>query len=429
MPTKNDPHPGFGENTVRRTHHCPGIRQRNMRRGAVMPMFALMLPVLFLLAGVSINIAYMRLAKTELKCAVDAASHAGGRALCIKQSTQEAINYAKSVAKMNNVAGVPFAIVKDSQIEFGQSVRANNGTGRYQFTSVPKSQVDSKAKQANSVCVNSVLQIPLIFRTLPQISQVAVGESSIATQLDRDIALVLDKSGSMLEYKDETALNDALALLRSRRVISSSEYSNALNSTFSANVVNRLTGDMQQYASDMRSVTNRAPRHSRWALLASGVNTFLDVLLQTPQEELVSVATFSTSARLDYALSLNYTPIRTFANNLYPSGSTGIGLGMQTGIPSIMTASAARQFAAKTIVVMTDGINNVNPSPLTVTQNIVNQYNVTIHTITVSAGADQNTMRNVARLGNGKHYHSNNGTELNAIFQEIANNLPTILTQ
>ena len=394
-----------------------------------MPMFALLLPVLFLLSGVSINIAYMRLTKTELKCAVDAASHAGGRALCIKQSTQEAINYAKSVAKMNNVAGRPLTILKDSQIEFGQSVRANNGTGRYQFTSVPKSQVDNRTKQANSVCVNSVLQVPLIFRTLPNVSQVAVGESSIATQLDRDISLVLDRSGSMLEYKDETALSNALAALRSSRVISSTEYNNALNMNFSTNVINRLTGDMNQYANDMRNVTSRSPRHCRWALLAQGVNTFFDVLQQTPQDELVSVATFSSGARLDYALTLNYAPIRTFTNNLYPSGSTAIGLGMQTGIPSIITASAARQFAAKTIVVMTDGINNVNPSPVTVTNTIMGQYNVTIHTITVSSGADQTAMQTVARLGNGKHYHSNTGVELSAIFQEIANNLPTILTQ
>ena len=394
-----------------------------------MPMFAFILPVLFLLSGVSINIAYMRLTKTELKCAVDAASHAGGRAFCIKQSTQEAINYAKSVAKMNNVAGQPLTIVNDSQIEFGQSVRGNNGTGRYQFTSVPKSQVDSRAKQANSVCVNSVLQVPLIFRTLPGVSQVAVGESSIATQLDRDISLVLDRSGSMLEYKDQTAINNALAALRNSGVITSTEYSNALNENFSTNVVNRLTGDMNQYASDRRNVTSRSPRHCRWALLAQGVNTFFDVLQQTPQDELVSVATFSSSARLDYALTLNYGPIRTFVNNLYPSGYTAIGQGMQTGIPSIMTAAVARPFAAKTIVVMTDGINNVNPTPVSVATTIMSQYNVTIHTITVSAGLDQTAMQTVARLGRGKHYHSDTGVELRAIFQEIANNLPTILTQ
>lgn len=404
-------------------------RQAAPRRGAVIPLFAILLPVLFLLCGVAINIAYLRLAKTELKIAVDAAAHAGGRAMCVKQSTSAAIQYAKSIAAQNTVAGQPFAITSDSQIVFGQSTRAANGTGRYQFTAVRKADVDNGTQRANSVSVRSELNLPLIFRTIPNVSQATVGDISIATQLDRDIALVLDRSGSMTSYKDESALNAELSRLRSARLISSREYSDALNETFSTNVINRLTGDMYQYAYDRRNVTTRSARHSRWALLASGVNTFFNVLESTPQEELVSVATFSSSARLDYSLSLSYSPVRTFVDNLRPTGNTAIGLGLETGIPSIMTASAARAFAAKTIVVMTDGINNVSPNPVNVATSIAGRYpNTVIHTITVSDGADISAMQSVATIGKGKHYHSRTGTELNDIFEEIANNLPTLIT-
>jgi hypothetical protein len=38
-------------------------------------------------------------------------------------------------------------------------------------------------------------------------------------------------------------------------------------------------------------------------------------------------------------------------------------------------------------------------------------------------------MQDVAETGGGKHYHAATGEELVSIFQEIANNLPTILVE
>ncbi|MEM7784393.1 MAG: pilus assembly protein TadG-related protein, partial [Planctomycetota bacterium] len=49
------------------------------RRGAIAPLFAVILPMLLIFAGFAINLAYMQLVNTELKIATDATSHAGGR--------------------------------------------------------------------------------------------------------------------------------------------------------------------------------------------------------------------------------------------------------------------------------------------------------------------------------------------------------------
>ncbi|CAN0494214.1 unnamed protein product, partial [Hapterophycus canaliculatus] len=49
--------------------------------------------------------------------------------------------------------------------------------------------------------------------------------------------------------------------------------------------------------------------------------------------------------------------------------------------------------------------------------------------ITFGGGANQDAMREVATIGQGKHYHANSGSELVSKFEEIANNLPTILTK
>ena len=94
-----------------------------------------------------------------------------------------------------------------------------------------------------------------------------------------------------------------------------------------------------------------------------------------------------------------------------------------------MRGSNARPFAAKTIVILTDGINNGWPDAVDVTRDLVQQYNVTIHTVTFTTGAYQRDMQDVARIGGGKHYHADTGNELVEIFEEIANNLPTILSE
>ena len=77
---------------------------------------------------------------------------------------------------------------------------------------------------------------------------------------------------------------------------------------------------------------------------------------------------------------------------------------------------------------MTDGVNNQNPDPVTATQQIIGDNAVTIHTVTFTNGADRTVMQEVAEIGGGKAYHANDGDALIEIFEEIANNLPTILT-
>ena len=266
---------------------------------------------------------------------------------------------------------------------------------------------------------------------------------------------------------------------RRRRLISSSERSNALNSLYSRrysdNVIyqlerwendahtlgasysdsenHKLTQPMAQYARDFDqeyrfSSSEGAPRHSRWSFLIKGVEAFLDVLDETDQEELVSLVTFNSSATLDHDLqestdrdsgvpsySGGYANIRHEIETIRPYGGTAVGDGLLTGLPPIIPddddpTAKARPFAAKTIVVLTDGISNAGTSPGDAVQEIVDDtsVNVTIHAVTFTPGADQNAMEDVAEAGRGRHYHDDDGTALVDIFEEIANNLPTILT-
>ena len=158
------------------------------------------------------------------------------------------------------------------------------------------------------------------------------------------------------------------------------------------------------------------------------MEAFLDVLEETDQDEQVSVASYASTASLDITLQTDYSLIMAEINTLYANGATAIGDGMSAGIPSLLDASA-RPYAAKTLLVMTDGVHNTGTDPEDVAEDIVANYDVTIHTITFGSGADQTKMYDVATIGGGDYYHAADAEELRTTLEEIANNLPTIVIQ
>ena len=491
-------------------------RKRNSnRRGAIIPVFAFMLPVLLIFSGFAINLAYMQCVTTEMKIATDAAAHAAGRAMSIHQTTDDAIETAEKILQMNDVNGHIFSVADaqgaDDQVDviFGTSTRANNGFGMYGFVEASKSEVDNGTKRATSVGVVSNAQFPMVFNAMSQ-ANFQPFRRSIATQVDRDIALVLDRSGSMLYYTDEEAMLETIDDLYNAReiittedryrypywqwnrwfgwifrgwhfpddaqsnwvrgtgsqfvpgttttgdrLISLTEKNNAekflydrtvtnnviyqvekwhnpnhtLGNVFHSSEANELTVPEAIYWYDWKNNSDRAARFSRWSFLVEGVDAFLDVLDLTDQEERVSLVTFNSGATLDISLIDTFDPIREEVEGILPFGGTAIGTGLETGLPPIVNGEASRAFAAKTIVVLTDGENNNGTDPEVAVKNIVRGNAVTIHTVTFSEGADEVAMAAVARAGGGRHYHANDGNVLVDIFEEIANNLPTILTE
>lgn len=544
---------------------------RSSRKGAIVPLFAILLPALLILCGFAINLAYMQLVTTELKISTDCAAHAGGRAMSIAQADETltvqqkrdlaikaGINKAKEIAALNQVAGRTLSVgdsESGSEIEigFGKSIRGNNeygnGYGMYNYTETPTADILTGDTRPSSLRVTGNLTLPMVFRVMNNpatdsaparnISTFAPSRTSVATQVNRDVALVLDRSGSMLYFRDESDLTSRINAMynavrsfryyyyssnpnspdywrgqwvevgmptpnnwdgpynsKSDRLISNSERSNALRGlydrSYSDNVIYQLerwensnhtlglqyseswqnsttqsdydpqdtqrsTGDrgeltvpMAQYCRDYdneyRAGSVGSPRHSRWEFLMQGVDAFLNVLDLTDQEELVSLVTFNNSAELDFDLQKStdddganpyltngYPNIRRKIATITPNGGTAVGDGMLVGLPPLIPeengTSRARPFAAKTIVVLTDGVSNSGTSPGQAVTNIIGQADVTIHTVTFTQGADKSAMKAVADAGHGRHYHDDDGSALVEIFEEIANNLPTILTE
>lgn len=485
------------------------------REGIVIPMFALLAMILFAFCAFAINVAFMQLTNTELKIATDAASHAGGRALSLEQSTQAADRAARIVARRNSVAGNPLIIVPRNDVEFGTSVQASSSE-RYTYQPVSRGQARRGLVAVTSVNVNAAVDIPMAFRFLENTSSYTPSRNSIATQVDRDISMVIDRSGSMLAYKDEEQMREVLRDMRDQNYITSTEYEIATgqhqafthngNQAFyrrgyfglyypryrasgwvymyqSREWVNGfdVIGAMEQFrnanAGDSRDIdamlnfvkswegvdqfagnrkgswdanswinsgmfNDNAPSESRWDYLYRGVEAFLDVLEETPQQEVVSLVVFSIGATTEVPLTTDYDAILEQIAEIIPTGGTAIHDGLDEGLEEVLRST--RPFAAKTIVAMTDGSNNDQSIDLgQLTADILGNKDVKVHTVTFTKGAEvtkhydaakdqyyyTGPMVNVASRGGGKHYHSDEADGLEKIFEEIANNLPTIWTQ
>ncbi|QDV69168.1 von Willebrand factor type A domain protein [Rosistilla carotiformis] len=405
------------------------------RKGSIVVLVAITLPVLFILAALAINASYMQMTRTELFIATDAATRAAGRTFSELQDVDDAKTAAKATAAKNMVAGESLQLRTgddDNEIEFGMT--SNDGTySRFQFTKVATASVSDGSSKANAVRVLGRRDsgslggtIQTLFPKFLTTDTFSPTQTSVAMQVDRDISLVLDRSGSM-DYLTITWPSGKSPYYTSTIIAGVAAgyiYSNRGSYYYSSGVTSEM---YEQWAWEEYYELGPYPQ-TPWKSLVAAVDGFLDVLDETHPEEHVSIASYASNATLDLYLEDDYDEVRDELDTLYPSGSTAIGMGMQKGIEALLHASA-RPYAAKTMVVMTDGMHNYGIDPVTVATSLVATYNLTIHTVTFGSGADKTRMQNVATIGGGSHYHADDGTALKDVFEEIANNLPVLLTE
>ena len=594
---------------------------KHQRHGAIVPLFAVVAPVLMIFCAMAINLAYVQLSNTEMQIAVDVAVHAGGRRLgtpilnadgsiqTLEEAKQDVMDFAAEIAARNTVAGHP-AEIPESIMQFGRSsrnVRSDGTFAPYKFEPIVGNQIPSSFR-----IVTSGVKLRHVFGPFASSDGFTPSEtfnvaaSSVSTQVDRDVVLVLDRSGSMISFEDTTLLENTLfdlsqesytkegEILYEYRVqfqrlrdnitwtnsrfgpymteaefdvfpnfpsrneyrldfsnrqireqepdevlekITNVEYDETQGGItrrwYSSNVIywlertenpdhllgdepetwtdgltveqqrEKLTGHMALYAHDYRylyklddpdirfniAIEDRlAPVFSRWYHLDRAVTVFLNVLgggvdpngterNGTAQKEQIAILPFNSApdtqtvpgrndayhdlnSDFDYGLQDDGFPsafvsnsddpgyaephqgssvsLRGILSTICPYGGTAIGDSLREAVFIIRsptdsdTSARARPFAAKTIVVLTDGQNTFGDDPVTVAENQLATEDVLVHTVTFTPGVSQDgrqAMGEVARFGRGKHYHTDTGAALATIFEEIANNLPTIITQ
>ena len=335
--------------------------QNSNRAGAMLPLVAVVIIILFCAAVLAIDVARIHVTRSELRTATDAAARAGVEALGREQSTQAAIDAALAIANENVVAGIGLELLPQN-VQFGNAVQELDGS----FTFNPSSgnDINSVRVLGDRTAASPQGPVNTMFGGLFGVNSFEPIQTATATRLDRDIALVLDKSGSMRDF-------------------------------------------------------------GRFDALLNGVNVFLQELELTTQRENVSLTAYDTNPRKLVDMTIDLNAIQEGINNETPGGFTGIGRGMEVGLDSIQNDPNSRPFSLKSIVVMTDGRQNRGINPLVVAQRCADA-GVQVHTITFSSGAQQDLMREVARIAGGTHVHADDDQQLIDAFTTIARQIQIV---
>ncbi len=324
-------------------------------------LIAVMMVGFMLAVAFSVDIAQMHLARTELRAATDAASKAAAATLAQTQDREQAITRGQQIAAANRVNGEPL-ILDPSDFQFGQSVEARSGKFEFHANEKPNNSVLVRGRRT----VDSPSgPVPLLFGSFFGVKFFEPTIHAAATYIERDVVLVVDRSGSM--------------------------------------------------------------KGQKFSELQAAVRVFTTTLESTPVEEHVGLASYSDEATEDVALTARLSEISRGVERLSVGGFTSISRGMVAGA-HVLQKGRDDQYVERTLIVMTDGQHNRGPEPSEVASDLAGD-GVTIHTITFGAGADVQRMREVALIGGGRHFHAANGSELEQVYREIALTLGTMITQ
>ncbi|MAI70163.1 MAG: hypothetical protein CMM01_04550 [Rhodopirellula sp.] len=324
-------------------------------------LIAIMMIGFMMAVAFSVDIAQMHLTRTELRTATDAASKAAAATLAETMNRGQAIKRGKQIAAANSVNSKPLKLAR-RDFKFGNASQGTTGKFEFRKGMRPYNTVQVKGRRTAEARSGP---IPLFFGGLTGVDFFEAESTAAATYIERDVALVVDRSGSMLGSK----FND----------------------------------------------------------LISAIKTFTDTLDETPVDEHVGLASYAEYASTDVPLTPNLNRINQGVRSLIPEGWTSVSRGMTSG-NAIMQGGRNENFVERTMIVMTDGRHNRGPSPEAITQQLHGD-GITIHTITFGHDADQLRMAKIARIGGGRHYHADNGNQLKEIYREIALTLSTIITQ
>lgn len=369
-------------------------RRASARKGAVLVLVIILLPLFLIFAAFCVNVAYMQLVRTELQISTDAAVRAGGRTFATSGDMKTAMSVAKEAASRNEVAGAPLRLA-DADIEFGESVRKSLNS-RYIY--------QSKGNAPNSMQITGrrdkgSLDGPVRF-VLPVIGAQTVFEPRIiahSTQMEIDVALVIDKSGSMAYAADELAAYPPIP----------------------------------SSAPAGWDFCDAAPKDSRWRNVVAATKSLLNELEYTPLQEKVSLCTYSDKGKVDVKLTSDYNAIMKGLDKYTKklcAGQTNIGAGLSQGVNSLVGQGKDRLWAAKVVIILTDGIQTTGSSPVPISVKAFKQ-GVMVFTVTFSDEADIKSMQKVASSGGGVHFHAKSGNDLINAFKEIGKTLPTLLTK
>lgn len=365
--------------------------------GSITFLVLFLLTVMLIMAAISIEVARVELAETELQVATDGCARLAMSKLAETQDPEVARQYAINKAASYTVAGQTFALSGDD-VQFGNSERQASGAYNFVDAQVP----------LNAVRINSTFDrfgsqsLPVAFDGLFGDKSYRLATSAVAANSDVDVVLVLDRSASM---------------------------------SFD------MAGIDWQYPRPLRlpDAYLSAPHNtkSRWAALQRALDVFVDEMTQGSTRTQVGVSSYSSNTGSNYygvwcssvastrelEMTDRYSKISSVVSDIGGEkliGGTNISAGMYAG--QQILASSPRVTANKIMIVLTDGFYNEGQYPPQAAE-VMAEHGIVVHAVTFGSKTDTATMQQVADRGKGIFYEAPDEATLKEVFRKLARNL------
>ena len=390
------------------------------RKAAIAVVVAFMMFVLIIMAAMTVDVAYMHLVRSDLRIVTDAATKAAAEALARTEDEGDAVEAAVDIAAMHNVAGRPFSL-NQNDISFGRVETSSSGSTEF---------VEG-AQPPNSVRINTGIgegydtpAFSLLFAPALGHDSFATTQAATATRQNVEVVLALDRSGSMAWDMS--------------------------GSSWAYPSGNPNLSSFTQWGTTWRYYLSPPhPENSRWAILDSAIDIFLDEAGQFDPPPRISLVTWSneysvnadqyreySTASLDVGLPGRNTD--DWAGNALEvrqaldargdepvMGGTNMAAGLDLAAQELINSNS--RLAKKIIIVLTDGQWNAGRDPAAAARDAADQK-LTIHSVSMNGGSEF-TCREVARITGGSYYTASNSEQLREAFRELARSLPITLVE
>ena len=366
-------------------------RTSNRRRGSTMMTVMILIPVLFVLAGMAINLAHTQVVHAKIQIVADASARAAGRVYAETADEDQALAAAQQLASLNPIQSVVIPI-EAGDLEYGLSQRKSKGQA-YTFTAAPNG--NAVRVTTNAYAGGAGTAVSTVFPVFGQGMEIRAAKKATNSQTSLDVAIIVDRSGSM------------------------------------AFAANEASGGTPAAAPPGWNYGDPVPPNSRWLDLVASVNGFCAELAATAKVEKVGLVSYASDVTRDVDLTDNYSSIDSHNMSIsaaFDGGATNVGGGILEGVEAVTHPSLARPWATNALVLMSDGNHNTGTDPLVAAATAVSEQ-IPIYTVSFSSEADQVLMQQIADMTGGTHYHAVDAAQLNEAFRNIARRLPSMLTE
>ncbi len=387
------------------------VRTEN-RTGAIAIVNVFLFVAMVLFGAWVINIVYIQRQQTQGQIAADLAARYGIDMLSRTNDQDEIEAEVTALAKANWSIGRDGGdgTEVDVNVSFG-NITYSNGAPVFNSNAVPVNAVQVSLEKPTGMAA---------FGT-PANNSILLGKAATAAALERDLCVVLDRSGSM-----------------------KADSNNSYYYPYDPYTTNPMTYDSYWSSYSYYWYYYYAhPTKSLWSDAVDATQGLIDEINDTEQNEYLSLVTYGSSGTwsrpnqsvvwqnfsyndsdIEVGLTSDYASCITRLNSLTSDkpleGMTNIAAGIDSGVDALVNGANTRPYAYKTLIVLTDGNANRGREPADAAADAYAQ-GVQVHTVTFGTGANQADMIAAADAGGGNHYHAPDGDALEDIFRELAN--------